>query len=770
MNDAVCNVRRFAWLWLLVILFVIGGALYKGTAFDSSVMALLPESKENYQIRSLLDRMTDDFSDRILFVLSADDKRQARDAVALAAERLESLAADADILWRQETPAAVAEALYPYRFILLDEKIRQRLTADKNDLQYRLALQRFFTPLTGGRSDPVGDPFTLHTDLMLGWQPGLKVSIEQGLFRLTASPRPAYLLTVKLRGDPFALPLQKRVLAVTGALQQELNAVGVEMKRSGLLWHAAAGARQAEAEMSTIGFGSLVGITLLILMVFRSLMPLWIALLPVTVGCLMALAVCLLFFGRVHLITLAFGAGLVGVAVDYAMHFICEYRGHQGAPLPRTLYTGLLMGLVSSLIAYAGLALAPFPGLRQMAVFSVTGLAAAWLTVVLWLPVFTGRSRVVPLGAAQRLQRWRDLYPRLDNRPALKLVLALTGLVSVLVITQGEARDSVRLLQTSPAELLEEDSQVQQLIGSTSSAQFLLVTADSVESVLRIEERLRESLERMHGEGLLAGYQALSQSLPSQHRQQESAALVTQLYDRQLPELSALLHFSEQQYHSARSAMERGTVQRLDLDEWQKLPFAQPWHQLLMSREQGAVATVIRLQGTPGAALRQQLVELAETTEGVFFVDRIDAMSAVLADYREQIAGWLLIAYGLVVLLLGWRYRWDMWRIIFPPLLASLVTFAALILSGSGYNLFNLIALMLVLGIGLDMGIFLYESADSDHTWLAVTLSALTSLLAFGLLTLSKTPVLYHFGIVVLPGLALAWLIAPLMRRTPRGE
>lgn len=72
---------------------------------------------------------------------------------------------------------------------------------------------------------------------------------------------------------------------------------------------------------------------------------------------------------------------------------------------------------------------------------------------------------------------------------------------------------------------------------------------------------------------------------------------------------------------------------------------------------------------------------------------------------------------------------------------------------------------MLVLGIGLDMGIFLYEAADSDHTWLAVSLSAVTSLLAFGLLTFSKTPVLFHFGIIVLPGLCLVWLIAPLMRR-----
>jgi predicted exporter len=46
-----------------------------------------------------------------------------------------------------------------------------------------------------------------------------------------------------------------------------------------------------------------------------------------------------------------------------------------------------------------------------------------------------------------------------------------------------------------------------------------------------------------------------------------------------------------------------------------------------------------------------------------------------------------------------------------------------------------------------------------------VSLSAFTSLLAFGLLALSDTPVLHHFGLTVACGLTLVWLLAPLMRQ-----
>jgi len=67
------------------------------------------------------------------------------------------------------------------------------------------------------------------------------------------------------------------------------------------------------------------------------------------------------------------------------------------------------------------------------------------------------------------------------------------------------------------------------------------------------------------------------------------------------------------------------------------------------------------------------------------------------------------------------------------------------------------------------MGIFLTETNEALPTWLAVSLSTYTSLLAFGLLALSQTPVLHHFGITVAIGLSLVWLLAPTVRATEAG-
>jgi predicted exporter len=64
----------------------------------------------------------------------------------------------------------------------------------------------------------------------------------------------------------------------------------------------------------------------------------------------------------------------------------------------------------------------------------------------------------------------------------------------------------------------------------------------------------------------------------------------------------------------------------------------------------------------------------------------------------------------------------------------------------------------------VDYGIFLVEHQDDGASWLAVTLGAGSTLLAFGLLGLSATPALHTFGLTMLIGVGLVWLLSPCFR------
>jgi predicted exporter len=87
-------------------------------------------------------------------------------------------------------------------------------------------------------------------------------------------------------------------------------------------------------------------------------------------------------------------------------------------------------------------------------------------------------------------------------------------------------------------------------------------------------------------------------------------------------------------------------------------------------------------------------------------------------------------------------------------------------ISGQALQLFHLLALMLLLGIGVDYGIFMQEpdSQKDGAAWLAVGVSALSTLLSFGLLALSQTPALRAFGLILAIGIGAVTLLVPYFR------
>ena len=70
----------------------------------------------------------------------------------------------------------------------------------------------------------------------------------------------------------------------------------------------------------------------MLLFVYRSALPIFLALLSISVGLFLAFIFTYLIFGKVHLFTLVFGASLIGVSIDYTFHFLTN-RLSQGGEL-----------------------------------------------------------------------------------------------------------------------------------------------------------------------------------------------------------------------------------------------------------------------------------------------------------------------------------------------------------------------------------------------------------------------------------------------------
>jgi len=772
------RVFALAWAAVVCVLVAFQGYLWFGRHIvpDTDILALLPAQQRDPVLQQSFTHMVEASQQRVVVLIGAtawDDAERAADAYAAVLARhpalLQATQADAQMQ---------ADWLAPFRrhtLLLMPSAQEAQLRARPAQFWADAALSKLYSPFGGpGLGAWRDDPFGLFADWMQERAQETPVRPRDGRLFVAGGGRQYVLLPLLLKVPAFSMDAQKTVVPLLARAAAAARAAvpQADVIAGGAVLFAAAAGSQAGREMSTIGAGSLLGIVLLTWLTFRSVKPVVLILLSIGVGCLGSLSVCWLLFGRVHLLTLVFGASLIGVAQDYGLYFLC-HRLHaepalDSSALLKRLLPGLCLTLLAAVIGYAGLALTPFPGLHQMALFSALGLMFAWLTVLCWFPLLVGGRALRGGMLARRYGALLARWPRAGRNGATLAV----GALAIVLIACGCARlgvdDDIRLLQNPPKQLVADQVRLARLLDAPTPVRFFLVRGPSAEIVLQREEMLKQRLDALVAQHRLGGYQAMSNWVPSLRTQNDRRALVAA---KLLQDGGPLAQVARQTGEDAAwvAATRAHLLQAaapLTVDAFLRMPASEPWRHLWLGRIGGVTASIVALRGLDDAAL-PLMAPAAAGLAGVQWVDKVAEISSVLGHYRHTMGLVLAAAYVAVFILLLPRYRGRAWRVLAPTALASLATLALLGWLAQPLQLFHVLALMLLLGVGVDYGIFMQEHAGRQQAapWLAVGLSAANTILSFGLLALSRTPALRAFGLTMLIGIALVWLIVPCFRK-----
>jgi len=751
--------RVLALLWLVAMAALAWHQwqLWRNPSFSTDVTELLPHQPDP-QLEQATERLVAAATRQWVVLVGAADWERSMQAAAVALAQLDPGRARLQDAAGDALPTGLLAPLQRARGALLTPQSRDWLrTASSADIGQR-ALQNLLQPIGDGFSSWREDPLGL-------WSDWLRERAQWSALR----PRDGWLWIAAGGTDWIALPFTETDNAFSGwsrgensrrlaAARAAVAALGgdVRVLAAGAVLQAEAAAQRARWEVTVIGTGSLLAVILLTFLTFGSLRPILLVTLSLAIGCAAALSVTQLVFGEVHLLTTVFGASLVGVAEDYGIHY---FAARQGKPVAerweqlRQISPGLWLALATSGIAYLALGLAPFPGIRQIAVFSCVGLLAAFLTVLCWFP-WLDRKPLRVTAFATRFASTLDKWPRWP-RGRMGVVLAVAG-IAVLAggLAQLRSVDDVRTLQNAPPQLMAEQIEVGRILGLASPAQVYLVSGADSDELLRNEEALTARLAPLATAGTIGGYQALSDWVPSAGTQRANAALV--------------MHANREAWRALAAA----TGERIDIEASappllttaelapvaQGLPAISEWRDA-----EGRHFSLVMLQAVTRASL-PALAQAAAQLPGVRFIDNTARYSQLLSRYRVRLSALLLVGLAAVALVLQWRYGRRGWRAWLPTLLGGLFTLACFGWTGVPMQLFVVLALMLLLGMGIDYGIFMQEHPGERSVWLAVAIAGISTLLAFGLLALSTTPALRAFGLAMLIGETSIWLLTPVFR------
>ncbi|MBN9421397.1 MAG: hypothetical protein BGO63_19465 [Candidatus Accumulibacter sp. 66-26] len=783
-----------AALWLLLALsaalacavqFVAAGRV----PVQTNLLALLPPTERNPLAEEAVNRLADAAGNRAVFMVGASSpEASAAAARAFAATLREAAGADtlrqvvADI--PPFDPKQLTGLYLQHRYTLLADADRAALAAGRADLDARLQ-QKLYAPFRFGLTvSPADDPFGF-TDAWLAGLPlrSLKLEPEGGLLVAReadgATEKTWVFVAAELSASAYDGNLQQRFGAAVAHAESALGKTHPDaaVLRTGTVFYADAARQSAEREFDLIGAGSLLGMLLMLYLVFRSLRPLALGLLSVGFGIGTAVAVTVAAYGEMHLITLVFGASLIGEAIDYAIQYFAAHlgAGKDWEPMRglRSIAPGLTVALATSLLGYGALLLAPFPALAQIALFALCGLSAAWLSVFLLLPALLvspgRRDPEAAVAGPQKFLRWwqtRMSRRRCLGLAALLLALAAPGWPKL------SGNDDVRLLISRPPALVAQEEKIRALTGFANGSQLFLVEGATPDAVQANEEALAARLAGLTAGGEISGYQALSAFVPSPQRQAENYRLWQENVFADAAALHALFARSELRDDIAESqiaAFKAAAGQPLRLDDWLQTPMATPFRHLWLGQGERGYASIVLPQGATDVAA---LAAAADGLPGVTLVDKAGSVSRLFHDYRQWGALWLLGALLLVFGVLCVRYGPRQAAVTqAPTLLAMALALGIFGYLGTPLTLFNLMALMLVLGVGVNYAIFLREGGQRAAATLAgVLLSAGTTLLSFGLLAFSSMPALSGFGLTLLVGVGIAVLLAPMILTFSTGE
>ena len=524
-------------------------------------------------------------------------------------------------------------------------------------------------------------------------------------------------------------------------------------------------------DVERLAAASLLVVAALLLFVYRSPMALGLGLLPVVSGAIAGIAAVSLGFGAVHGITLGFGTTLIGEAVDYSIYLFVQAERAGRAEDPAWLagfWPTIRLGVLTSIAGFAALLFSGVQGLAQLGLYSITGLAAAALVTRFVLPSLMPagfRIRdVAPLGA-----RLRSAAAAVPFGRAIVAVIALAS-VAVIVAHRDTLWDPrIESLNPISRQDRELDAQLRGALGASDARQVIAIPAQDLEAALEAAEKIGRELDALAARNAIAGYDSPARFLPSAATQRarlaslpEAATLRARLRDalagmplraQRLEPFVADVEQARTQAPLARDEVARTALgQALDGLLYKS---ANGWTALIglrlpagASPDPAPIREAVARAGVKEAALLDVRGELDRMYEGYF--DRALAMSIV---------GVVAIAILLAIALRSPR---RVLRVMAPLAAGVLFVAACHALGATRMSLLHLVGLLLVVAIGSNYTLFFdsmrHSAGATERTLASLALANLTTVASFGILSMSRIPVLNAMGSTVALG-ALATLV-----------
>lgn len=770
--------RAAVVLWLVFV--IICGVVISRSQFTTDLSAFFPRSPTAAQ-QLLLDQIRDGLASRLILVgiEGADAPARAKLSKQMAL-RLRADPAFVSINNGEPVNSERDQAfLFDHRYLLSPAVTPERFSVDG----LRAALEDSIDLLSSSAGllvksllprDPTGEMVQLLGQFNSASRPRM----IDGAWASRDGARA--LLVVQTRASGADIDAQQDAMA---SIRKAFDAASAATPAASLVMtgpgvFSVTSRDTIKSQVSRLSALSFLLIAVLLLLLYRSFVALALGFLPVITGVLAGVAAVSLGFGTVHGITLGFGTALIGEAVDYSIYLFVQ-SGRGGADRRhwiRQFWPTIRLGVLTSLCGFAALLLSGFPGLAQLGLYAIAGLAAAAVVTRFVLPHLLPENFQIRDVSATGL-----LLSRLLLRAAALRRAAILLLVACAILFWHRAglwNDRISSLSPVSRGEVELDAKLRADAGAPDVRYLVVVSGANQEVALQSAERASAVLQAQVDQGGLAGFESPSRYLPSLATQESRRASLPPpgVLETRLAQAVQGLPVRAQLFApfltDVAAAIGRPMLRAADLEQ---TSMGMAVAALLIQRN-GHWSALLPLTAPKGGGInagRIQAALSAANLTDVLFVDLKAESDRLYSGYlNEAIVLSLGGVLAIIVLLLLVFRSFTRTASIIAPLLAAIITVTAgLALFGQQLIILHLVGLLLVAAVGSNYALFFDRVAGASApvilpgTLASMLFANLTTVAGFGLLAFSSVPILQAMGVTVAPGVILALVYSAIFAR-----
>ena len=375
---------------------------------------------------------------------------------------------------------------------------------------------------------------------LLGYVSALEEKLKTA--ELFSKDKRALLLLVRpKRSAQYSLAYNSQITRLVQSTieQSDLRQMGVETALAGPYAFSAESNQRIQQDMWKTTIISSIGIWIVFILAFGHLFYPLLAAIPLFMALFMTLAWAKLTVGGLNLVTSFLPSLILGLGIDYGIHFIAHYteerqRGLRiGPALESTILqkgTAMLTAALTTSFVLFGLGLARSPGLVEMGIIAGMGILLSALATLFILPALIIISHLVfKRRFSQASRRYQPDFTRLAQSILAyrKPILIVGALITFLMLWPALKVEFQFASEEMVPQHLQSQATVKKIreqfeLGATDIGEFFVFFAKSDEAL----ERIRTELKKI---GVIDNIRSIYSFVPSEKEAKEKEQMIKQL-------------------------------------------------------------------------------------------------------------------------------------------------------------------------------------------------------------------------------------------------